>query len=218
MSASVHAGIPPHPVSRHPLWEQTPPPRADSPRCRACWEIRSTRGRYASYWNAILFYCFLKKLNISSFYYRPQTKFVKVMFSQVSCPQGGLHRGGRAGRSTSGGEGVCIQWGGQTPPHRILRDTVNEWAVRILLECILVLLFFKQFEHFVLLLPPANEVCEGYVFTGFLSTGRSALGEGREGVCIQWGGQTPPPHRILRDTVNEWAVRILLECILVVTN
>ena len=29
--------------------EQTPPPR-----CRACWEIRSTRGRYASYWNAIL--------------------------------------------------------------------------------------------------------------------------------------------------------------------
>ena len=29
--------------------EQCPPPR------RACWEIRSTRGRYASYWNAILF-------------------------------------------------------------------------------------------------------------------------------------------------------------------
>ena len=35
------------PWSRHPL-EQTPPP------CRACWEIRSTRGQYASYWNAIL--------------------------------------------------------------------------------------------------------------------------------------------------------------------
>ena len=47
-----------------PPWEQTPqehtprkqtPPGADTPPwCRACWEIRSTRGRYASYWNAIL--------------------------------------------------------------------------------------------------------------------------------------------------------------------
>ena len=42
-STSVHAGIPPH--------EQTPPPGS-----RACWEIRSTSGRYASYWNAILFF------------------------------------------------------------------------------------------------------------------------------------------------------------------
>ena len=31
--------------------------------------------------------------------------------------------------------GVCGGWGGV---HRIQRDTVNEWAVRILLECILV--------------------------------------------------------------------------------
>ena len=42
LSVSVHAGIP------HPP-KQTPPP------CRACWEIRSTRGRYASYWNTILY-------------------------------------------------------------------------------------------------------------------------------------------------------------------
>ena len=36
------------PRSRHPPpWEQTSRP--------ACCEIRSTRGRYASYWNAILF-------------------------------------------------------------------------------------------------------------------------------------------------------------------
>ena len=48
------------PKSRHPP-EQTPP-RADTPpkeqtppRRRACWEIQSTCGRYASYWNAILF-------------------------------------------------------------------------------------------------------------------------------------------------------------------
>ena len=33
--------------------EQTPPLRS------ACWEIRSTSGRYASYWNAILFYLVL---------------------------------------------------------------------------------------------------------------------------------------------------------------
>ena len=37
-STSVHAGIP-------------PPPRALR---SACWAIRSTSGRYASYWNAIL--------------------------------------------------------------------------------------------------------------------------------------------------------------------
>ena len=52
------------PLSRHPP-KQTPPPRSrpDIPsgnrhpppfHRRACWEIRSTRGRYASYWNAIL--------------------------------------------------------------------------------------------------------------------------------------------------------------------
>ena len=41
--ASVHAGI--HPPS---LQEQTPP------RSSACWEIRTTSGRYASYWNAYL--------------------------------------------------------------------------------------------------------------------------------------------------------------------
>ena len=41
------------PGSRHPP-EQTPPgaepPRADT----ACWDIRATSGRYASYWNACL--------------------------------------------------------------------------------------------------------------------------------------------------------------------
>ena len=57
-SASVHAGIPHKPPgadtlpgTRHPtLPEQTPPPL-----CSACWEMWSTSGRYASYWNAILF-------------------------------------------------------------------------------------------------------------------------------------------------------------------
>ena len=31
-----------------------PPDQAHTPRSSACWEIRSTSGRYASYWNATL--------------------------------------------------------------------------------------------------------------------------------------------------------------------
>ena len=53
------------PGSRHPP-DKVHPPRADTPPGsrhppwrRACWEIRSTRVRYASYWNAILFVFFL---------------------------------------------------------------------------------------------------------------------------------------------------------------
>ena len=69
-SASVQAGLPPR--EQEPLWEQAPPEQASPweqtplqeqtppksrhpPQCRACWEIRSTHRRYASYWNAILF-------------------------------------------------------------------------------------------------------------------------------------------------------------------
>ena len=57
--------------------------------------------------------------------YRPQTKFAKVMFLQVS---------------------VCLSTGGDArdaapPPPYSTRygDTVNERAVRILMECILVM-------------------------------------------------------------------------------
>ena len=66
-SASVHAGIPPPPGpgtppldqapplwTRHPLDLAHTPPDQAPPRSRAYWEIRSTSGRYASYWNAIL--------------------------------------------------------------------------------------------------------------------------------------------------------------------
>ena len=67
------------------------------------------------------------------------------------------------------------------------------------------------------LLPPANEVCEGYVFTGVcLSTGGSAWG----GVSSQADtpGQTPlrqTPPSACWYTINKRAVRIPLECILV---
>ena len=83
VSVSVHAGIhPPRTRDRytHPQEQRAPspreqrqtPPRADPPGAdtppiilrRACWDIRSTSGRYASYWNAILLHlCFSLQLN-----------------------------------------------------------------------------------------------------------------------------------------------------------
>ena len=84
-------------------------------------------------------------------YYRPQTKFAKVMFSQVSvCPQGGYlgryppppPRAGtppgqvhpQAGTPPPG----QVPPGRYTPSHSACWDTVNKWAVRIPLECILL--------------------------------------------------------------------------------
>ena len=66
--ADTHPREQTHPPRADPPWSRHHPPRADTttpradttppeqtpPRRRACWEIRSTHGRYASYWNAIL--------------------------------------------------------------------------------------------------------------------------------------------------------------------
>ena len=53
-SASVHAKIhtPFIPRADHPPPWSRPPLGADTPLRSACWEIRATSGRYASYWNA----------------------------------------------------------------------------------------------------------------------------------------------------------------------
>ena len=40
----------------------TPPDQVHPPRCRACWEIRSMSGRYASYWNAILLWFWIPSI------------------------------------------------------------------------------------------------------------------------------------------------------------
>ena len=85
-------------------------------------------------------------------YYRPQTKFAKVMFSQVFvCTRGGSLSGGSLSRwSLSGGGvlgglsrlgGLCPGWGvsvqggslSRIPPYS------NERVVRILLECIIIM-------------------------------------------------------------------------------
>ena len=44
------------PPGRHTSQEQTPPPRSRPPQSRHPSGIRSMSGRYASYWNAFLFY------------------------------------------------------------------------------------------------------------------------------------------------------------------
>ena len=65
------------------------------------------------------------------------------MFLQVSvCPQVGVcvAEGGMCGREGVCSGGACVVGGRHTqhPPWGIRRDMVNERAVRILLECILV--------------------------------------------------------------------------------
>ena len=65
----------------------------------------------------------------------------KVMISQA-CVIPSVHRGSASGGQHPGG--VCIGGGAwaDTPSDWILRDTVNERAVRILLEWILVSVVF----------------------------------------------------------------------------
>ena len=83
------------PQSRHLPQEQTPPKQTPPwsrhpPPCRACWEIRSTRGRYASYWNAILLHKMIT-LTLASQAYNFRFFFVKqlclpeVLWVDISC-------------------------------------------------------------------------------------------------------------------------------------
>ena len=99
------------PGSKHPPQEQTPPCH------RACWEIWSMHGRYASYWNAVL--------------------LTAIMFLHVSVILSG---GGvvsqhvlQVSRPTPGG---CVSQHALMQHHPCRRLLL--WAVHILLECILV--------------------------------------------------------------------------------
>ena len=93
------------------------------------------------------------------------------------------------------------------PPRTAPPPPVNKQAVCILLECFLVCCH-----------RPQTEVCEGYVFTGVcLSTGEGLCSGGSlsRGLCVavgRWGSLSGPPYGSVR------AVRILVECILVILN
>ena len=130
LRADTHPSRSRHPPgSRHP-----PPPGADTPWSRHTPESRhpppkagssiwSMSGRYASYWNAILF-----KVDFQPTYCMGSTKFPKVMFLQVSvCPRAGMRgcswgacmvapRGGLGMHGCSGGwcmaKGACVAKGG----------------------------------------------------------------------------------------------------------
>ena len=68
-----------------------------------------------------------------------------------------------------------------------------------------------------LFLPPANEVCEGYVFTGVcLSTGGvCSIAAGKHIPLGRYPPARHPPGSACWDTVKKRAVSIPLECILV---
>ena len=83
------------PPGRHPPpppeeTRKTPPrkkPGRPSPRSSACWEIRETSGRYASYWNACLF--FFLHFYISYFvllFSLPFTPFLDKQCSSILIP------------------------------------------------------------------------------------------------------------------------------------
>ena len=110
----------------------------------SCTDTHSYISRHFRSWpkEPVATHCSCQK---SVIYYRPQTRFAKVMFSQVSvCPQGGA-----GGVCAPMHVGIHPPWAG-TPPGRYTPlfsacwDTVNKRAVRIPLECILVLFTIKN--------------------------------------------------------------------------
>ena len=74
-------------------------------------------------------------------------------------------------------------------------------------------------EQNIELLPPANEVCEGYVFTpvcrSFCSQGGVQVQVHPQAGTPPLGQVHPPGHSACWNTVNNRAVRIPLECILI---
>ena len=102
-----------------------------------------------------------------SVYYRPQTKFAKVLFSQASVILSGgggsaSSEGLHPGWSASGGGGlhprevwiyggsaskVCIQ-GGWADLHQMLWDMVNEWAIRMDSCLLLFLLLISSWDFY----------------------------------------------------------------------
>ena len=76
----------------HLLWDQagTPTPGPGVPPSSACWEIRATSERYASYWNAFLFsYVFNDTSHITFSHFLTHHFFSGVLFGRRWEPDGG---------------------------------------------------------------------------------------------------------------------------------
>ena len=136
-------------------------------------------------------------------------------------------------RGCSGGVCGCSGWGGMRGcsggcawDMMRYRDMVNEQAVRILLECILFTPVCDSVNRgAVCMVAPGGGVhgCSGGGRRAWLLPGGGMCGCSGGACMVAPGGRG---HAwLLRghawdtmrygDTVNEWAVRILLECILV---
>ena len=101
------------------------------------------------------------------------------------------------------------------------------WLTVSVLWSIITVEYSSSQDSITELLPPANEVSEGYDFTGVcLSTGgvSSPLHAGIHPPGPEadtpprntaLGSHPPPPRSACWDMVNKWAVHIPLECILV---
>ena len=246
VSASVHAGIhppwadsPPPSLGRHPPEQTTPPGRHIPPgqtlpppqQTATAADGTHPTGMHScevTICSGILLSCHI--------FYRPQTKFAKVMFSHrclsVHRGRGSASRQGVAseGRGSAsrrriciqGERGVCIQGAGGSASrregglHRGRVVCIQEGSASGGGVCIKgqggLHLGGEGSASRGGLHPEGDGVC--IQEEGRLHPGGGVCIQG-EGVCSR--GWADPPHRILWDTANERAVRIQLECILVVT-
>ena len=230
----------PSPREQKPPWEQTPSPGADTPHPRSRlppgadpsgtrhlppWEadtsIRSMSGRYTSYWNAFLFLLFL-----------PPAKFAKVMFLQVSVHTGGACMVAPGGCVVALGGmwllgGACVVapggvrgcswghawllWGGM---HGCSRG--HAWLLLGGMHGCSGGACMVAPGGMCMVAPGGVHGCSrGHVWLLWGACMVFARGH----VWFFWGGMhvffRGGMRGIRRDTVNERAVRILLECILV---
>ena len=93
--------------------EQTPP-RSRPPPQRACCEIRSTRGWYASYWNAILLYFHVVSFSwllLEPLLFTVRNEVAKVMFLHVSVSHSVYRVGCAIPACIAGGIPACLAAG-----------------------------------------------------------------------------------------------------------
>ena len=66
-----------HPRASTPPWAGTPPESS------ACWEIRATSGRYASYWNAFLLYLKFRLSKLQDLWLQNTRAHVELLFMML---------------------------------------------------------------------------------------------------------------------------------------